>query len=305
MKKVLIIILILFVLVGAAGNVYQYMYYGSTLDDTMQQHEQQIVRLQTIVDEIGPMVSVLAMSMHAIAGTEVSSNHVMYVDIPLAAVTEHFIYDVSQLEGQLYKINVRPGQLLTTDMLMAVAISDSMRPVDVPFSFTTIGLMPGDYVDIVLLLPFGQEYVVLSHQRVADIFEANLVRLLMTGDDRMILRGAQLDWYRYRELGAELYAIKYLEPGLQTPAREFYVPPASIIDMINVDINLQDQYNVTLMYAQRLVLDAMLLMVCEDEAGLITGGRAEFRGSVNSINQEIIQALVELAQMEEFYAQLH
>ena len=104
-----------------------------------------------------------------------------------------------------------------------------------------IDLITGDYVDIRLMLPNGQDYIVLSKKNVTipdveGVYLADTIKLNLSEGDLLTLSSAIVEAYQIE--GAKLYAIKYTEAGNQKAATETYMPTNAVIQQIQKDPNI-------------------------------------------------------------------
>lgn len=116
--------------------------------------------------------------------------------------------------------------------------TDDVRIVDYNMIVLPVDLMTGDYIDIRLMLPNGQDFIVISKKMVtipenADgTYLADAIRLNMREDEILALSSAIVEAYGIQ--GAKLYAIRYKEAGLQSNAVPTYRPNQSVTNLIGI-----------------------------------------------------------------------
>lgn len=148
------------------------------------------------------------------------------------------------------KVNVPAGSIITKDMITE---SDDLTTDDQRIQEYNMILLPsqlkdGDYIDIRLGLPKGQDYIVLAKKKVIST-TATGIWLKLTEEEILTLGNAIVEAYTI--VGSKLYAIEYSEPGIQDAAEPTYPVSAEVLDLINNDPNIRqvakdalwDRYN--------------------------------------------------------------
>ena len=105
-------------------------------------------------------------------------------------------------------------------------------------------IQTGDYVDIRLRLPDGQDLIVVSHKEVEiptieNVDSTNCIWLNLSEDEILTLSCAIVESYEMS--GAMLYATRYVDPGLQDAAEPTYVPNTETMALVNNDPNIVEQ----------------------------------------------------------------
>ncbi len=142
------------------------------------------------------------------------------------------------------KINLKAGTVITTDMVAeAGELAADIRKVEYNMIMLPSQLNTNGYVDIRLRLPNGKDYIVVSHKKVTipEIDGApslNTISINMDETEILTLSCAIVESYKIS--GSILYANQYVEPGLQTAAKETYIPDDETINLINRDPNCVD-----------------------------------------------------------------
>ena len=105
-----------------------------------------------------------------------------------------------------------------------------------------IDLMTDDYVDIRLRLPNGQNFIVISKacveipQNDDGTYVADTIVMNLREDEILSLSSAIVEAYGIQ--GAQLYATKYTEPGLQKAATPTYTPNYETTQLIQSNPNI-------------------------------------------------------------------
>ena len=139
------------------------------------------------------------------------------------------------------KVSMLSNTVLTKDLLSKGKLSDDLRREEYNSFVLPMDLVSGDYVDVRLMLPSGQNYVVASKKEV-DIPVINgmdstdTVWLNVTEGEILTISSAIVDAYRID--GAKLYLVKYTDPGMQKGATPTYITTPTTLDLIQRDPNI-------------------------------------------------------------------
>ena len=103
-------------------------------------------------------------------------------------------------------------------------------------------LMTNDYIDIRLMTPSGQDFIVVSKAKV-DVplnsdgsYIYDTIRVNLREDEILSMSSAIVEAYGL--LGSKLYATKYVEAGMQESAMPTYTPNASVTAQIQSNPNI-------------------------------------------------------------------
>ena len=149
-------------------------------------------------------------------------------------------YDEEISREMMMKINVPKGTIVTKDMIVATdeEVADSERIAEYNMILLPSHLKNGDYIDIRLSLATGQDYIVISKQRVYGTTDQS-VWLKLDEDEILTLNNAIVEAYIIQ--GAKLYALQYTESGMQNAATTTYIPNTDVVRMIGDSPNVTDE----------------------------------------------------------------
>lgn len=182
------------------------------------------------------------------SGEKITSDMVESVEIPVNTASTDFITakvlndkgkttDVPFTDGYKAKVLLTEGTILTNSMLYEdEKITDSVRLMEYNMITIPITLGIGDYVDIRLRLPNGQDLIVISKKEIKDIY-GQTVSLELKEEEILILNSAIVEAYVMMG-SSELYMSKYVEPGMQEAATYTYMPTNEVITLMNTDENI-------------------------------------------------------------------
>lgn len=141
------------------------------------------------------------------------------------------------------KVKMNKNSVLTVDMISKIdeKTTNDLRKQEYNIFVLPTQLQTGEYVDVRLALPSGQDYIVVSKKQVeipqiAGVDSDDTIWLKMNEEEIIIMNNAIVDAYRI--LGAKLYVTTYTEAGMQDAAIPTYIPKKEVVDLINNDRNI-------------------------------------------------------------------
>lgn len=157
------------------------------------------------------------------------------------------------------KIDMDRNTVLTLDMLsLGSIVTADVRKQEYNAIVLPVDLTTGDYVDIRLMLPNGQDFIVVSKKMVElpviDGMESEeTIWVNLSEDEILSMSCAIVEAYRIN--GAKLYATKYTDPGIQEKATPTYPISAEAYELIKADPNVTERAEKELRnrYTQELV----------------------------------------------------
>ena len=210
---------------------------------------------QTVESYESSLTNVYILGNDVKAGAYVEEADLEMTNIPQDAVSQNAITDASMVEGKIYKTDLAANTPLTEDLLLDMVLTDDMRELDVVMTEVPIGLEPGDYIDVRIAFPLGQDFIAIPHKKVVDI-NGNVVKLIVEEKDFYANESMKADYGTYQAV--KIYGAKYVEAGTQVAATAYYPVSADILktEILDPNINTSD-YSNTL--ARRKTLEEQLI----------------------------------------------
>lgn len=115
------------------------------------------------------------------------------------------------LVGRKLKINVSTNTTLTEEMLVAVdeEATDDLRLEEFAMITLPSDTNTGDYIDVRIVFPTGEDFSVLTGKKV-EKYTDNTLFMKLTEDDILTMGSAIVEAYMYD--GTKIYATKYVDP---------------------------------------------------------------------------------------------
>ncbi|THF74754.1 SAF domain-containing protein [Cohnella fermenti] len=264
-------------------NVGQYYWiWGPKQEQIKADLNGRIELLQATLDNIGPMVDIWAVREEAaetFPGQQIQMADLEARQIPESLLSPSYILEPETIVGKYYKVALTPGTPLSMGLVMEEPIDDTTREYDLFANLSPIGLKVGDYVDYRIVYPMGEDYIVLTHKRIEAI-NGKSVKFKMSEAEIHFYQAALLDYFLQSEKGAMLYMTKYVEPGIQKAATEYYAVPKNIEAIMIADPNLVQKLDTRLNDTARTMIDAGTANILDEAGQAIRSGRDEVKGEL-------------------------
>jgi hypothetical protein len=144
------------------------------------------------------------------------------------------------------KVTMKKNTLITTELINKSDnnVQDDVRKQEYNMIVLPMDLVTGDYVDVRLLLPSGQDYIVVSKKEVEipnidGVDSSDTVWMNLSEDEILHMSCAIIDAYQIK--GAKLYVSKYTEAGMQEAATPTYIVNGSTVELLRKDPNILDK----------------------------------------------------------------
>ena len=178
------------------------------------------------------------------------------------------------------RIAIAANTPLTTEMVKA---TDDIVANDVRLEEYNMVTLPstleiGEYIDIRLTLPGGQDYVVISKKEVKNC-DLSTIWLEVSEDEIVTMNNAIIESYIMK--GANLYAVRYVEPGMQTASIPTYPVSAAVSSAMTNNPNILkealDAYydKITQLQSDRKAVDSALSGYAGDKIDNVEDGVEE------------------------------
>ena len=195
------------------------------------------------------------------------------------------------------KINVPAGTIVTKDMVKEY--DDNTTNTDRIREFSMISLPSqlknGDYIDIRLSIPNGQDYIVLTKKKILGT-TATTVWLKLNELELELMNSAIVE--NYTMTGSRLYAIEYVEPGMQESSIPTYVASQNVITLMKNNPNIAEE--IFFKYNDAVIDNAALRVEniqpeidknIDNQSSLVSSGNASEDESLKAARQTYVDSL--------------
>ena len=144
------------------------------------------------------------------------------------------------------KVTMKKNTLITTELLSKGdnKVQNDVRKQEYNMLVLPMDLETGDYIDVRLMLPSGQDYIVVAKKEVeipntAGTDSEDTIWLNLSEDEILHMSCAIVDAYKIN--GAKLYVTKYTEAGMQDAATPTYPANESTTTLLQKDPNILEK----------------------------------------------------------------
>ena len=249
----------------------------------MEEKEEYIAELEAVISEYEMTSAVYRLKTDVKSENECIETELELVELPVSLITEDMVQDEEDVLGLFYKLGFQAGTILTKDMMEEFVIEDDMRYMDVVLDEIPIGLEEGDYIDIRIAFPLGQDYIALSGKRVAQI-NGSTVKLIVDGKDFYYYESMKTDMAMYKS--TKIYGAQYVEVGIQEKAQTYYPVNLEVLHTMLLDPHIDTgDYSSVIKTREQLegqLLDSELV----DIAKTVTMGKNEISKRFEEASKE-------------------
>lgn len=277
--------LIVAVVLLVGTNVFQFKWWNDKNTEIEETYTAKVAELNTKLSSYGSEVDVYTVKSAVKAGDEITSDNIEVMKTYSSVITEQYVTNIDDIVGRYYKIAVNPGTPIMKNMAMDEELIDSMRDRDIVLDRLTVGLEVGDYIDIRMTMPYGDDYVVIPHKRVYGINDGT-IKLYLSELEWNTYQGALIDYFLNAEYGCTLYADKYVEPGIQQSAVNFYAVPTNIAALLQKNPNIVDKAEAASLNDWRKSLED-LLVIFRDEDDTVDADGSRLASGRQGINEAV------------------
>lgn len=196
----------------------------------------------------------------------------------------------------MMKVNVPAGSIVTKDMVCEVGdeTTNTQRIQEYTMIQLPSHLKNGQYIDIRMSLPTGQDYIVLAKKRVLGT-DAQTIWIKVDEFEINLMNSAIVESYQIT--GAKLYATLYSDAGMQEKAVATYTVSRNVYDLMISNPNILEQakneYAMKFNHQQRNdYFDSILTQLEDNEKrSLVNTGVSQDRATISASRLEYVSEL--------------
>lgn len=176
------------------------------------------------------------------SGEEIDASKVEKVKVAAGNLPTDYVNGSIDVTGYKSKINLQAGTFLSASLLYTgEELENSARKVEYNMLTLPSTLQTGDYIDVRLTLPSGQNLIVLSKKQVKNI-QGTTITLYLTEDEILMMSSAIIESYIMK--ASNLSAYQYVQPGIQEASTPTYSVTTAVYQLIMSNykkgINIED-----------------------------------------------------------------
>lgn len=192
--------------------------------------------------EKGTATKAYALNRDVKSGQEITADMLSTINtysnlIPQNYIDSTIVANVGSGKKVVAKVDLYKNTILTASTVTTEenTVTKDVRTMEYNMLTLPINLTIGDYVDIRITFPDGQDFIVIAKKEIKNI-QGNTVTFDMSEADIVMLNSAIVESYIMK--ASNIYIAKYVEPGMQEKAANTYVPTAEVIRLIETDSNI-------------------------------------------------------------------
>lgn len=190
---------------------------------------------------------------------------------PVYTGLESYNYITESEMNTRAKVDIAAGVPVMYNMVTDVVVDNDTRDYEISVANLTTDQKENDVVDIRVIFPNGEDYVILSKKQITNLNLENCVFTSQLNEEE-ILRFASAIVDAYMTTGARIYTTRYVEENIQETSTPNYPVRETTIALINSDPNVVTKATETLNLEARLSLEQRLGTLTEDELDAVSEG---------------------------------
>lgn len=181
-----------------------------------------------------PMIDAIVLKTDITSGTTLTEANVNIIKVKKSLIPSDSITG-SITVGSTAKIDLKAGTVLSAAMLNqpGETVKKSTRRQEYNMISLPSKIAVGNFVDIRLVLPTGQDFIVITKKRVQDVNDTT-IWIDLDEEETLVMSNAIVE--HYIMAGSKLYATTYTDAGLQGSIAT-YVPNSAVATLINANSN--------------------------------------------------------------------
>lgn len=217
------------------------------------------------------------------AGDKVSQDKVEYRQVFTGIGEDKYISEEDI--GKLAVVDISKDLPVQKNMVSLSTVGKDIREEEFNVFYLNSNLRENDFVDIRILYPNGEDYVVLSKKALKDLsLENSNCFLWLDAEELLRISGAIVDCFL--NTGAKLYTVKYVEPLIQEETKVTYNPRTDVINLIKNDPNVIEIAQESLSEEMRQDLDNRLNEFYQNYNGEVTWQKTDASLVPNDNNEK-------------------
>ena len=204
----------------------------------------QLVKIkQKEKEEKASLVTVYVLSKNLRSGEEFTQSDLKTTQVTKTNAPTNYLTPSDLGEKNMAKIELTSGTVLSKEMVYAEddKIGKDVRKQEYNMLILPTDLETGEFIDVRLSLPSGQDYIVVSKKKVeipniGGVDSTDTIWINLSEDEILSMSNAIYDAYKVK--GSLLYVNRYTEAGMQEAATPTYPVNREVLELIQGDPNI-------------------------------------------------------------------
>lgn len=257
-------IVLLLVTVGMAASLY-FLYVSKQNQKSL---SEQITSLEWEIESNKQFVYVATGDLKK--GTVLEDNVNVELQENVTALPAELYLQEEDL-GKTLVVDVNAYEPVMANMVTAEKITADTREYEIGVANLMVDQQIGDYVDIRIMFPNGEDYIVIPKIKVKNLLLENAMFYANLNESQILtLASATIDAFTIS--GTKIYTTRYVEENLQEEAIPNYPVRKDIVSLIASDPNILEVAQQTLNYSAREIMESKLSALTEDHLKSVVEG---------------------------------
>lgn len=267
-------------LLSVIAIYFGYSYMSRELKEQRLQFQQELEEAQALLKQQEETTrTVWLLTSEIEAGHAIKDADLTSVLMPLSEVPDNALFNKEDALGKIAKLSMQANTMLVDSMLFENGKTpDDLRNRQFALIELPTDLQAGDFVDVRINFPGGQDYIVLSKKKVQQLANG-VIWMEMNEEEILTMSSAIVDAYIN---SANIYAVSYVDPYMQEPAEVTYPSNEEVLDLMRADPNIVDRASDWLERQQRQKLETALAAMDSDERREYESGSQNSSSSVSA-----------------------
>lgn len=168
-------------------------------------------------------------------GDYITKNNIEYKKVFSTQPEETYFTEIDI--GKMAIVEIKPGTHLLSTMVSENLVDTDLRETTYNVITVNTNIAHNDMVDIRILYPNGENYIVLSKKNIKFFNESKEDSYYWLSEEEILrMSSAIVDAYLYQ--GTVLYTTRYIEPNVQSESIITYTPSLISIELIQNSPNI-------------------------------------------------------------------
>lgn len=173
--------------------------------------------------------------------------------------------------GDTALIDIAPEEPVMTSMVSKLEIQQDTREYEISVADLMIDQQPNDYIDVRIMFPTGDDYLVLAKKQVKNlVLNSSLFYTYMTEEEILRLASATIDAYTIT--GTKIYVTRYVAGNVQNAGTPDYLVKQETLDRLAKDPNVLTLAQNTMNLQARMSLESRLASLTEEQLKAVNDG---------------------------------
>lgn len=217
-------------------------------------------------------------------GSIIQKSDIGVIEYEQEIIPKLVVLNKNEIIGKKALSNISIKTPITKNMVFKDGdIDKDIREQEFKMIYLPSKLSAGEYVDVRINFPTGQDYIIMSKKKVEDLSKTDIeskVWFHLNEDEILTMSSAIIDAFLNK--GSKIYLLTYVAPEIQEKAVPNYPVSDEVLELMKDNPNLVLEAERELILRKRKDLESSLALMEEEDKTLVS------EGEINPIEDELI-----------------